>query len=53
VEGAEPNGRIVVIVFPSFAAAKAFQDAPERLAAGRIRHRIATSRIFAVEGAAP
>lgn len=53
VEGAEPNGRIVVISFPSFATAKAFQDAPETLAAGEIRHRTATSRIFVVEGASP
>jgi len=53
VEGAEPSGRIVMISFPSFAAAKAFQDAPETLAAGDIRHRTATSRIFVVEGATP
>ena len=53
VEGAEPNGRIVVISFPSFAAAEAFQNAPESLAAGEIRHRAATSRIFVVEGASP
>lgn len=53
VEGAEPNGRVVVIVFASFAAAKAFQEAPETLAAGEIRHRTATSRIFVVEGASP
>lgn len=53
IEGAEPNGRIVVISFPNFDKAKAFQDAPETLAADEIRHRTATSRIFIVEGASP
>jgi len=53
VEGREPDGRIVVIVFPSFAAATAFQQAPATRAAGEIRHRTATSRIFVVEGASP
>lgn len=53
VEGPEPNGRIVIIKFPSFAAARSFEEAPEYLAAASIRHRTATSRIFVVEGAAP
>ena len=53
VEGPEPNGRIVIIQFPSFAAAQSFEQAPESLAAGEIRHRTATSRIFVVEGAVP
>ena len=53
VEGAEPHGRVVVIAFPSFATAKAFEEAPEALAAGDIRHRTATSRIFVIEGYAP
>jgi uncharacterized protein (DUF1330 family) len=53
VEGLEPNGRIVVIAFPSFSAARAFEDAPESVAAGKIRHRTAKSRIFVVEGASP
>ena len=53
VEGSEPNGRIVIIEFPSFTAARSFEEAPESLAAANIRHRTATSRIFVVEGAVP
>ena len=53
VEGAAPSGRIVIIEFPSFAAAQAFETSPEALAAGAIRHRTATSRIFVVEGYRP
>ena len=53
VEGAPPTGRIVLIEFPSFAAAEAFETSPEALAAGEIRHRTATSRIFVVEGWKP
>lgn len=53
VEGAPPTGRIVIIEFPNFAAAEAFEGSPEALTAGVIRHRTATSRIFVVEGAQP
>lgn len=53
VEGVEPSGRVVVIAFPSLSAARAFEEAPESLAAADIRHRTATSRIFVVEGASP
>ena len=53
VEGAPPAGRIVLIEFPSFAAAEAFETSPDALAAGVIRHRTATSRIFIVEGWKP
>lgn len=53
LEGAPPNGRIVLIAFPSLAAAKAFHASPEAQAAGDIRRRTATSRIFVVEGAPP
>jgi uncharacterized protein (DUF1330 family) len=53
VEGTPPKGRIVIIEFPSFSAAEAFETAPEALAAGAIRHRTATSRIFVVEGWKP
>ena len=53
VEGAPPSGRVVLIEFPSFAAAEAFETSPEALAAGEIRHRTATSRIFVVEGSKP
>jgi uncharacterized protein (DUF1330 family) len=50
VEGAPPTGRMVIIEFLSFAAAEAFESSPEALAAGVVRHRTATSRIFVVEG---
>lgn len=53
VEGVEPNGRVVVIAFPSFSAAAAFEQSPESQAAGETRHRTATSRIYVVEGALP
>ncbi|GAA3903559.1 hypothetical protein GCM10022276_22760 [Sphingomonas limnosediminicola] len=53
VEGAPPIGRIVNIEFPSFEAAETFETSPEALAAGEIRHRTATSRIFVVEGWKP
>src|SRR3954462_14731978 len=53
VEGTPPSGRIVIIEFPSFSAAEAFESSPEALAAGAIRHRTATSRIFVVEGWMP
>ena len=53
VEGAPPSGRVVLIEFPSFAAAEAFEASPEAVAAGAIRHRTATSRIFVVEGTNP
>jgi uncharacterized protein (DUF1330 family) len=42
-----------IIEFPSLAAAQSFEAAPESLAAGQIRHRTATSRIFIVEGVVP
>lgn len=50
VEGPLPTGRVVIIEFPSFTAAQAFEEAPENLAAAKIRHRTATSRIYIVEG---
>lgn len=53
VEGAPPTGRIVIIEFPSFEAAEAFESSQEALAASKIRHQTATSRIFVVEGAKP
>jgi uncharacterized protein (DUF1330 family) len=53
VEGAPPIGRIVIIEFPSFAAAEAFESSQEALAASEIRHQTATSRIFVVEGSQP
>jgi uncharacterized protein (DUF1330 family) len=53
VEGAPPTGRMVIIEFPNFAAAEAFETSPEALTAGVIRHRTAISRIFVVEGSQP
>ncbi|GBD55019.1 DUF1330 domain-containing protein [Microcystis aeruginosa NIES-298] len=53
VEGPQPTGRVVIIEFPSFAAAQSFEEAPESIAAAKIRHRTATSRIFVVEGSSP
>jgi uncharacterized protein (DUF1330 family) len=50
VEGLPPAGRVIIIEFPSFAAAEAFESSPEALAAFAIRHLTATSRIFVVEG---
>lgn len=51
-EGAPPNGRIVVLEFPSFAAAQAFYDSPAYQAIIGLRHKSATTRAFLVEGAA-
>lgn len=52
-EGAAPAGRMVVIEFPSFAAARAFYDSPEYAAIKHLRTDNAVSRILIVEGAAP
>jgi len=53
VEGAGPAGRIVVIEFPSLAAAKAFESSAEYLKVAPIRQRSSTGRFFIVEGTAP
>ena len=53
VEGAGPAGRIVVIEFPSLAAAKAFESSAEYLRVAPIRQRSSTGRFFIVEGTAP
>jgi len=50
VEGTPPAGRVIIIEFPTFAAAEAFENSAEAQAAFEIRHRTATSRIFVVEG---
>lgn len=49
VEGVSPAGRVVIIEFPSFASAEAFEASPDAIAAGAIRRRTATSRIYVVE----
>lgn len=53
VEGAAPAGRIVVIQFPSLAAAQAFEGSAEYLKVAPIRQRSSTGRFFIVEGTAP
>lgn len=52
-EGAAPQGRMVVIEFPSFAAVQSFYDSPEYQAIIGLRTKVATSRVFFVEGVAP
>ena len=51
-EGAAAQGRIVVIEFPSFAAAQAFYDCVEYQAIIGLRTKSATSRVLQVEGTA-
>lgn len=53
LEGAPPSGRVVVIEFPSLAAAQAFQESAEYKAIADIRHKSSTGRAFIVEGFAP
>jgi uncharacterized protein (DUF1330 family) len=51
VDGTAPTGRVIVLEFPSFTMAEAFEKSPENLSAATIRHKAATSRLFIVEGA--
>ncbi|MBC7622654.1 MAG: DUF1330 domain-containing protein [Aeromicrobium sp.] len=51
-EGAAAQGRIVVIEFPSFAAAQAFYDSVEYQAIIGLRTKSATPRVLQVEGTA-
>jgi uncharacterized protein (DUF1330 family) len=53
LEGAAPAGRVVILEFPSVAAAKAFQDSPEYQAMAEIRRKSSTGRAFIVEGLNP
>ena len=53
VEGAKPDGNIVVIEFPSLAQAEAFEASPEYNKIRPMRQAAATSRIYLVEGLAP
>lgn len=52
-EGAPVAGRIVVLEFPSLAAANAFYDSPDYQAVLPIRLKTASSRVYDVEGYAP
>ncbi len=51
VEGPPPASRIVVIEFPTLAAAQAFEAAPEYIAITPYRRRASTGRVYLVEGA--
>jgi uncharacterized protein (DUF1330 family) len=51
IDGTPPTGRVILLEFPSFAMAEAFEKSPENLSAATIRHKAATSRLFIVEGA--
>ena len=53
LEGAAPAGRIVVVEFPSLAAAQAFEDSAEYRNVAKIRQKASTGRLFIVEGTAP
>jgi uncharacterized protein (DUF1330 family) len=53
VEGTPPAGRIILIQFPSLAAAQAFESSAEYLKVAPIRQRSSTGRFFIVEGAMP
>lgn len=52
-EGAPPAARVVIMEFPSLAAARTFQFSPEEQEALALRRRAATGRQFIVEGVAP
>jgi uncharacterized protein (DUF1330 family) len=52
-EGTPPAGRIALIEFPNLAALQRFEASPEYREVVPIRHRTATSRVFAVEGVSP
>ena len=53
IEGAKPANRIAIIEFPSLDALNRFESSPEYRGVVDIRHKNATSRVFAVEGVAP
>lgn len=52
-EGTPPAPRVVIMEFPSLAAARAFQFSSEEQEALTIRRRAATGRQFIVEGVPP
>lgn len=52
-EGSPPAARVVIMEFPSLAAARTFQFSPEEQEALTLRRRAATGRQFIVEGVAP
>ncbi len=52
-EGAPVAGRIVILEFPSLAAAQTFYESPEYQAVLPLRLKTAESRVYYVEGFAP
>ena len=52
-EGAPPAGRVVILEYPSFEAAKAFLESPEYMAIIRLRTDNTVSRLMIIEGVAP
>lgn len=53
IEGQPPQGRLIVLEFPSMAAAKAFLESDEYRPVAAVRHRSATSRLILAEGMVP
>ena len=52
LEGEAPGARMVVIEFPSLAAAETFWHSEEYRPVAALRHKTAQSRIYMVEGMA-
>ncbi|MFN4225539.1 MAG: DUF1330 domain-containing protein [Hyphomonas sp.] len=52
-EGTPPAGRVVVLEYPSFEAAKAFLDSPQYKAIAHLRTDNTDSRLMIVEGIVP
>lgn len=52
-EGAPPAGRVVLLEYPSFEAAKAFLDSPEYAGIIHLRTDNTISRLMIVEGLVP
>jgi uncharacterized protein (DUF1330 family) len=53
LEGTPPGERIVVIEFPSIAAARVFEESPAYQAIKPIRQAAATGPVYIVEGVSP
>jgi uncharacterized protein (DUF1330 family) len=50
IDGAEPQGRVIILEFPSLVVAQAFLRSDEYRPVAAIRHKSTTSRLFVVEG---
>ncbi|MGY6551099.1 MAG: DUF1330 domain-containing protein [Erythrobacter sp.] len=53
IEGQSPQGRFIILEFPSMTAAKAFLESDEYRPVAEIRYKSATSRLTLTEGIAP